>query len=229
MVQTWRVAPSLDELLRQVNVAAPRRDTASDGAIGNASHQARDSDHNPWYFQGDQHWVTARDFTHDPAGGLDCERLRSALVHVKDHRIKYVIFNKIIHNSTPVLRGGRVQPAWTALPYLGDNTHEHHLHLSVLPDPISLQPYAWLLPGVFEEDNVNPADVWGYPVHNLYTGDDPNDVMSAGVALEWSMARASQAKETAEVALSTVQRIEARQLATFNLVQEIADKFGVAQ
>jgi hypothetical protein len=206
----WRVAPALDELLTQLNAGATARSKESDGSIGDAAHASRDSDHNPWYYYDGMHWVTARDFTHDPANGLDGARLVSSLVHVKDHRIKYVIHNHLIYNSRPVVRGGRVQPAWAALPYLGTNPHEHHVHVSVLPDPISLEPYAWLLPGVFdmEDDDVaTPADLWGFPVHNLYTT-DPDDVMSAGVALEWAMTRSAQANDAAQAALSTSQRCE---------------------
>jgi hypothetical protein len=64
----WRVARSLDQLLAEINASAPNRSRASDGSIGDAAHQTTDSDHNP-HCQG---WVvTARDFTHDPAGGFD--------------------------------------------------------------------------------------------------------------------------------------------------------------
>lgn len=216
----WRVAPALDELLKQLNEGAPARSKASDGALGDAAHASRDSDHNPWYFYNDMHWVTARDFTHDPAGGLDGAKVVSALVHVKDHRIKYVIHNHLIHNSTPVVRGGKVQPAWSALPYLGSNPHEHHVHVSVLPSFLSMDPYAWLLPGVFDtEDDVNPADVWGYPVHDNYT-QDPNDVMSAGTSLEWATAHAARAKEAAEAALRSAQRVEVK-------VDALLKQFGV--
>lgn len=210
-MNTWRVAPALDELLGQLNAGAPARSKASDGALGDAAHASRDSDHNPWYYYNGTHWVTARDFTNDPNGGLDGKRLVSALVHVKDHRIKYVIHDHLIYNSGPVRRGSVVHPPWTALPYLGPNPHEHHVHVSVLADPISLDPYPWLLPGLFdtEDDAVNPADFWGYPVHDTYTN-DPADVFPAGVALEWATTHAAHANEAASAALATAQRCEAK-------------------
>lgn len=207
----WRVAPALDELLKQLNTGAPARSKASDGSIGNAAHAARDSDHNPWWFFDDMHWVTARDYTHDPDHGLDGAKLVSALVHVKDHRIKYIIHNHLIYNSKPVLRGSKIQPAWTALPYLGSNPHEHHVHVSVLADPISLDSYAWLLPGLFdtEDDMPGPADLWGFPLWDLYS-DDAADTMTAGVSLQWAAANAGRARDAAETALATAQRCEAK-------------------
>lgn len=217
----WRVAPALDQLLSQLDRGAPARSKASDGSIGDAAHASRDSDHNPWYFCSGTHWVTARDFTHDPAGGLDGAKLVSALVHVKDHRVKYIIHNHLIYNSGPVVRAGKVKPAWSALPYLGSNPHEHHVHVSVVANPISLDPYAWLLPGVFdtEEDDMNPADFWGYPVHDNYTT-NPDDTMSAGASLEWATAHAARAGEAANAALMTAQRVEAK-------VDALLRQFGV--
>lgn len=207
---TWRVAPALDVLLGQLNEGAPARSKASDGALGDAAHASRDSDHNPWYYYDGTHWVTARDFTNDPDGGLDGQRLVSALVHVKDHRIKYVIHNHLIYNSGPVRRGSKVMAPWTALPYLGANPHEHHVHVSVLPDPISLDPAAWLLPGLFDtEEDMTPVELWNHPVWDAYTADD-HDVMPAHAALEWAASNSAHARDAANAALSTAQRVEAK-------------------
>src|SRR5829696_1398678 len=93
MAIQWRVARALDTLLGQLNAHAPRRNKASDGAIGDTDHQNRSSDHNPWYGPG---IVTARDFTHDPGGGLDCQWLANTLVANRDPRIKYLIWNRRI-------------------------------------------------------------------------------------------------------------------------------------
>ena len=72
----WRVAQSLETLRFQLNAMAPGRSKASDGGIGDTDHQNRNSDHNPWVLDGSRGVVTARDFTHDPAGGCDCEHPR---------------------------------------------------------------------------------------------------------------------------------------------------------
>lgn len=120
---SWRVARSLDKLLAQLNAAYPNRNKASDGSIGDASHQTRDSDHNPWYGPG---IVTARDFTHDPAHGADMGRLSDELVATRDPRIKYVIFNRLILDSRP---GNN---PWHWVRYNGQNPHTKHMHVSVM-------------------------------------------------------------------------------------------------
>jgi hypothetical protein len=93
---TWRVASSLEVLLKQVNEKYPQRSKVADGAIGDAAHASRGSDHNPWVHDGNVGIVTARDFTHDPLHGLDSEHLAEALRLSRDKRLKYVISNKKI-------------------------------------------------------------------------------------------------------------------------------------
>jgi len=127
----WRVAKSLNKLLDQLNAMAPNRDKRSDGSIGDTSHQNRNSDHNPWYGPG---IVTARDFTHDPEGGLDCHWLAGQLARLRDWRIKYIIWDRRIWN-----------PAQGWKPYHGVNPHTSHLHLSVVASPACDDTSAWNL------------------------------------------------------------------------------------
>jgi hypothetical protein len=138
---TWRVARSLDALLAQLNALAPRRSKASDGSIGDAAHATRDSDHNPHYILNGQPLVTARDFTHDPAGGLDGQWLADTLVRSRDSRIKYIIWNHRIIDS----RAGN--HPWQWMPYSGINAHEHHVHVSVMANPSCDDPRRWNLGG----------------------------------------------------------------------------------
>jgi len=123
----WRVAKALDELLGEINAEAPRRNKSADGGIGDAEHASRASDHNPWAPLGRGGVVTARDFTHDPKGGLDCHNLAEHLRHRGidgDRRIKYIIWNRHISST---------KSDWQWRAYSGSNAHTHHLHLSVSP------------------------------------------------------------------------------------------------
>jgi hypothetical protein len=135
----WRVATSLETLLDQINRAFPARNKASDGSIGDAGHQGRESDHNPWYGPG---IVTARDFTHDPEHGLDIDKFTDELAASRDPRIKYIIANRLILDSRP----GN-QP-WEWVPYNGDNPHTKHFHLSVMDNPSCDDPAPWNLPSL---------------------------------------------------------------------------------
>lgn len=127
---TYREAKSLQVLYAQINRAAPGRNRASDGWIGDASHASRTSDHNPWVkdFNG-VGVVRARDFTHDPAGGLDCHVLADRLVallgakHPAMGSDAYVIWNRRIISTNRLREGWR--------PYTGSNPHTKHLHVSV--------------------------------------------------------------------------------------------------
>jgi hypothetical protein len=128
-VAKWRMAKSLETLRSQINVLAPHRKTASDGGIGDPAHQAKGSasDHNPWIVNGGIGIVTARDFTHDPKGGCDAEKLAASLAASRDPRVKYVIWNSRIMNSTKQA----ATPAWSWRPYTGKNKHTKHVHISV--------------------------------------------------------------------------------------------------
>jgi hypothetical protein len=126
----WRVAKCLLMLRDQVNRKAPNRKKTSDGTIGDAAHASRSSDHNPWVKDGGVGVVTAVDVTHDPAGGCDANAIAEAIRSSRDRRVKYIIWNRRIANSSP--QGG--QPAWAWRPYRGQNPHTKHIHISVKPD-----------------------------------------------------------------------------------------------
>lgn len=116
---SWHLAPALVTLRDQVNKRWPKRSKASDGAVGDTSHKARKSDHNP----DSQGRVHAIDITHDPKGGFDSYRFAEHLRTAKDPRISYVISNKKIFSST-------VSP-WIWRTYKGSNPHSAHVHVSV--------------------------------------------------------------------------------------------------
>lgn len=153
----WIVAESLNRLLTQLSALAPNRSRASDGSIGDASHQAKGSasDHNPRPIAG-ANLVTARDFTHDPAGGLDCNRLRDSLIRARDSRVKYIIFNR------EIISGAGGPRPWVRRPYTGPSPHTEHLHLSAVADARARDASPWMLPGLVGGLAPAPVDTSTY-------------------------------------------------------------------
>lgn len=139
----WRVAESLRVLLGQVNAAYPGRSRVSDGTVGDRTHQGRASDHNPHITDGPYGVVTALDITHDPAGGCDAGQIVRALYDSRDPRVKYIIWDRRIANSTPV--GRAPARAWRI--YTGSNPHTRHCHISVRAQKAHYDdPRSWAIP-----------------------------------------------------------------------------------
>ena len=117
---SYFLAPSLVKLRDEVNQKWPKRDKASDGWIGDPSHAARKSDHNPdWGAPGDRRGVVrALDITRK---GIRPFALLKRLK--KDSRVYYIIFNGYIYSRT---YGFKKQK------YNGANAHTTHLHVSIL-------------------------------------------------------------------------------------------------
>lgn len=121
-------------LRTQVDRRWPKRDTASDGWIGNADHAATASDHNPcWTCKRDRYGVVRAidiDATLDskrawsPDATVLAEQIRRAMKR-GDDRIAYVIAQGMIASMT------YLDGAWR--PYDGDNPHDHHIHVSFNP------------------------------------------------------------------------------------------------
>lgn len=124
----WRIAQSLLRLREQVNARFPTRNKSEDGAIGDAAHATRNSDHNPWVRDGSMGVVTAVDITHDPRSGCTGELLAEAIRASRDPRVKYIIWNRRICSSSGI--GGAAAWAWRA--YGGANPHNKHIHISVM-------------------------------------------------------------------------------------------------
>jgi murein L,D-transpeptidase YcbB/YkuD len=119
---SYRLAKSLEKLRSQINAANPTRDKSSDGWIGDTSHKARKSDHNP----NAAGVVTAIDVDRDLAPGRDARVIVTALQHSGDRRIKYLIFDRQITVKGDITK-------WQ--PYHGPSPHDHHFHISVSSDP----------------------------------------------------------------------------------------------
>lgn len=119
------LSKGLAKLREQMNTRYPKRDTASDGWLGDAAHQARRSDHNP-----DRRGIVhALDLDADfgRPGRADAQQLVDELIaYAKSgrkgsNRLKYVIFNGAIYSATY---------EWRRRPYGGANPHTAHIHIS---------------------------------------------------------------------------------------------------
>ena len=118
---SYYLVSSLVQLRDEVNERFPGRDKSSDGWIGDASHQARPSSHNPDW----SHGGAVRAIDIDNNGGsfektpLQQQVLKAA---IGDPRVWYVISNGIIYSRTY---------GWRANRYTGSSPHDHHVHVSV--------------------------------------------------------------------------------------------------
>lgn len=111
---SWHLAPSLKQLLNEVNGAWPNRSKSSDGTIGDRAHSARKSDHNP----NSRGSVNAIDIT---AKGVDVARI---IAVAKRHpSVRYIIYNRSIMNRDI----GNFKPR----AYHGANPHTAHVHISI--------------------------------------------------------------------------------------------------
>src|SRR5699024_8972055 len=106
---SYYLAASLNKLRDEVNALWPNRSRVSDGWIGDTSHQARKSDHNPDYASGGV--VRAIDITDN---GIVVNPLSAHTAN--DSRVFYVIYNRRIY-----------QPSTGWKPYSGSNPHTQHV------------------------------------------------------------------------------------------------------
>jgi len=117
----WKLSKAAARLREQVDDAFPDRDRTSDGALGDARHAARPSDHNPDPASG---WVRAIDLDADlrshKSEAFDlADQLR--LLARSDKRISYIIFNGKIASYKRNFK-------WRK--YTGINPHKTHIHVS---------------------------------------------------------------------------------------------------
>ena len=155
-------APALLVLLRQIDERYPQRSRASDGIMGDPSHQARKSEHN----LGD-----AVDVTRDEQHGPPLDKL--AVVLLRDPRAWYTIFERQIRNN-------QIQAA-AARPYSGPNPHNHHMHVSILHDRRE-DTTPWDLSGLDDDGGVSPAQVAAAPASDGGEGEDDGGGTAALVA-----------------------------------------------
>jgi hypothetical protein len=139
---TWRAARSLLTLHSQLRPLAPGAPASSFGLVGDLSHAAGTSDHNPRDFPG---WgssiVTAADFP--LAGRLDPRAVLESIRLSRDPRVKYAISRGQMYSS---YSSGGIPP-WTWRHYSGSDGHFDHGHLSVVGDARADDTRPWAITG----------------------------------------------------------------------------------
>lgn len=130
---SWILVPSLVSLRNEFNELAPHRDKASDGSIGDTSHAAASSDHNPdetgntpTEDADNVNEVHAIDVDDDlRKAGWSMSRCVEIIVtrhrEGRDNRLQNVIWNRRIWSRSW---------GWTARSYNGPSPHTEHAHFS---------------------------------------------------------------------------------------------------
>jgi len=196
----WHLAPSLVALRTEVNRRWPNRDKASDGALGDASHSARKSDHNPDYSEGGV--VRATDTDKD---GINVTEFLAAVV--RDPRVAYVIWNKRIASATDD------GTPWDWEPYNGTNDHTHHVHVSIKHTRAAeTNTSKWFKTTTPPEDDMSAADVKQVNAYTEKRLDDYFTWMSKNITQQLAPLK----KAVAE--LATDEPAKANLLASFDVV-----------
>lgn len=125
MTRPWKLVAGGVTLRNQVNNRWPDRDKRSDGAVGDADHAGRNSDHNP----DSQGWVHAIDIDEDLRGSKnDNVWLADQIIAYArmrrggSARLKYVIYEDRIASGT------HANHFWT---WRNDNDLDHNFHMHI--------------------------------------------------------------------------------------------------
>lgn len=144
------LAPSLVTFRDSVNEQFPKRDKSTDGWLGDASHQARVSEHNPcWTCTGYQRGIVRATDTdiddNDADRILAQEILNSTIGHPA---VWYVIHKGIIYSRTY---------GWRARKYTGSSPHTGHVHVSINKNEASAKDLTLKLKSLAKPQPPGPA------------------------------------------------------------------------
>ena len=140
MATSWHLAPSLAQLRREINARWPNRDKSTDGSVGELSHAARASDHNP----NSRRSVNAIDIDED---GIDAWGLVALLI--ADPRVYYVIYEGRIWQR---------KHGFVPRPYTGINAHRKHVHVSIIQSVAAEQNTApWGIAKIGASSGIKPS------------------------------------------------------------------------
>ncbi|MEV4705503.1 hypothetical protein [Actinoplanes sp. NPDC049316] len=156
---SWILVPSLVSLRNEFNRLAPDRAKASDGSIGDTSHAASSSDHNPDETGNtpsedadrvnEVHAIDVDDDLRKPGWTMTkcVEIIVTRHRDGRDNRLQNVIYNRRIWSRSW---------GWTARRYTGANAHTEHAHFSArytTAQERDTRPW-----GLLEEDDVTKSE-----------------------------------------------------------------------
>lgn len=157
----WRAAASIPVFHTQLKnryprAAPPNTQVVSWGVWG---HPGTTSDHQPKAIAGlGANVVTACDWPHAPALGLDNHEVCEALRQSRDARIKYVIFNRRMFSS---YASGDIPPfTWRRYPNADVDPHTDHGHMSVVGDARADQTHLWRISLRGDDDVAHTLIKW---------------------------------------------------------------------
>lgn len=193
----WFVAPAVTKLNQEIAVLWPGRQSgvgSSDGVLGDASHQAGVSDHNPcWRCTGSSYGIVRasdRDVTnwnYNAVLAYLLGRCRSGA----EKRIQYMISDRRIWSATY---------GWVQRYYSGSNPHLSHIHFSMKHDASNFQTHSFF-PDMYGDDSMSAADVAALKSHidarlETYIGRPPvGGFDSVHNKIHWLQTTLMQAKD----------------------------------
>ncbi|GAA0471634.1 hypothetical protein Ade02nite_51120 [Paractinoplanes deccanensis] len=216
----WILVPCLVKLRSEFNTIAPNRDKSSDGSIGDAAHQATQSDHNddevgnvPIHDADRIHEVHAIDVDVDlREPGLTMEMVVQFLLKRcrsgAEKRLRYIIYNRRIWQQSN---------GWAQQAYHGSNPHDHHAHFSSsyttsleastaswhledIPVALTSADKSWIA----AEINKVEERVWNFQLRNPYI----NVNQPAGTFLRFAPSRQPMQDLSAQIAALSAQVAE---------------------
>lgn len=121
-----RLSKGAAKLREQMNICFPKRDTRSDGWIGDPAHSSRVSDHNPDR-NGIVHAIDLDADFGNPREDMAQVLAEQLAAHARrgsksGQRVKYIIYNQ---------QKWSAKDGWKPRRYTGSNPHTSHVHVSV--------------------------------------------------------------------------------------------------
>ncbi len=180
---SYFLAPAGLKLWTEVRTRFPGRDAASDGWIGDASHAARPSDHNPcWSCSGSSYGIVrAVDLDGDGWPAEACvQYLLARCRSGAERRVAYIIYKRRIWSVTY---------GWTQRYYSGTNPHDAHFHVSLKRDSSNFSTLSWLPTFPSNPAPPPPEDDMPYSVAQLekIVADNCSRALQAWVAGQTNM------------------------------------------